>query len=187
MFGELVIGNNVTTNTTVHRDTLTGHLVWITLFLGTHGFGVFVHNDTIMVLGRVEDTLCDHSLQCKPTLRMFMQGSLQDLRLWLNRESKLMKTQQELGTVDSMIHHIHGFTIHCTLIICTKGTLFSRPSRLIAEKGSLGYRFPCDGPGRGGTCQISPWDHSYLTTFWLYNAFGSLFRRLENIVVVMVC
>lgn len=22
---------------------------------------------------------------------------------------------------------------------------------------SGGYRFPCDGPGRGGTCQISAW------------------------------
>lgn len=23
--------------------------------------------------------------------------------------------------------------------------------------GGSGFRFPCDGPGRGGTCQISAW------------------------------
>ena len=33
---------------------------------------------------------------------------------------------------------------------------------LQAEKLDLGFRYACDGPGRGGTCQISPWDHIYL-------------------------
>uniref|UniRef100_A0A453HTH2 photosystem I n=1 Tax=Aegilops tauschii subsp. strangulata TaxID=200361 RepID=A0A453HTH2_AEGTS len=25
------------------------------------------------------------------------------------------------------------------------------------DKANLGFRFPCDGPGRGGTCQVSAW------------------------------
>ena len=41
---------------------------------------------------------------------------------------------------------------------------------MAADKSLLGFRFPCDGPGRGGTCQISAWDHAYLGLFWMYNA-----------------
>jgi len=51
-----------------------------------------------------------------------------------------------------------------------KGVLFARNSRLIADKALLGFRFPCDGPGRGGTCQVSAWDHVFLGLFWMYNS-----------------
>ena len=40
---------------------------------------------------------------------------------------------------------------------------------MIPDKASLGFRFPCDGPGRGGTCQVSSWDHVFLALFWMYN------------------
>merc|ERR1739848_962899 len=74
-----------------------------------------------------------------------------------------------LGTADFMVHHIHAFTIHVTALILLKGVLFSRSSRLIPDKANLGFRFPCDGPGRGGTCQVSAWDHVFLGLFWMYN------------------
>ena len=48
--------------------------------------------------------------------------------------------------------------------------LYARSSRLIPDKANLGFRFPCDGPGRGGTCQVSAWDHVFLGLFWMYNA-----------------
>ena len=50
-----------------------------------------------------------------------------------------------------MVHHVHAFTIHVTALILLKGVLFSRTSGLVADKHILGFRFPCDGPGRGGT------------------------------------
>jgi photosystem I P700 chlorophyll a apoprotein A1 len=75
-----------------------------------------------------------------------------------------------LGTADFMVHHIHAFTIHVTVLILLKGVLFARSSRLIPDKGELGFRFPCDGPGRGGTCQVSGWDHVFLGLFWMYNS-----------------
>ena len=49
-----------------------------------------------------------------------------------------------LGTADFMVHHIHAFTIHVTVLILLKGTLFARSSRLIPDKVNLGFRFPCD-------------------------------------------
>jgi hypothetical protein len=54
-------------------------------------------------------------------------------------------------------------------LILVKGVLFARSSRLVIDKHVLGFRFPCDGPGRGGTCQVSAWDHVYLGLFWMYN------------------
>lgn len=76
----------------------------------------------------------------------------------------------QLGTADFLIHHIHAFTIHVTVLVLLKGVLFARSSRLIPDKGELGFRFPCDGPGRGGTCQVSGWDHIFLGLFWMYNS-----------------
>ncbi|CAN1177125.1 Photosystem I P700 chlorophyll a apoprotein A1 [Linum perenne] len=75
-----------------------------------------------------------------------------------------------LGTADFLVHHIHAFTIHVTVLILLKGVLFARSSRLIPDKANLGFRFPCDGPGRGGTCQVSAWDHVFLGLFWMYNS-----------------
>ena len=56
----------------------------------------------------------------------------------------------KLGTADFMVHHIHAFTIHVTVLILLKGVLYARSSKLIPDKANLGFRFPCDGPGRGG-------------------------------------
>jgi len=36
----------------------------------------------------------------------------------------------------------------------------------------FGFAFPCDGPGRGGTCDISAWDAFYLSMFWMLNTLG---------------
>jgi photosystem I P700 chlorophyll a apoprotein A1 len=78
--------------------------------------------------------------------------------------------QVPLGTADFMVHHIHAFTIHVTVLILLKGVLFARSPKLIPDKANLGFRFPCDGPGRGGTCQSSAWDHVFLGLFWMYNS-----------------
>jgi len=34
-----------------------------------------------------------------------------------------------LGTADFLVHHIHAFTIHVTVLILLKGVLFARSSR----------------------------------------------------------
>ena len=45
----------------------------------------------------------------------------------------------------------------------------SNVSELMPDKVSFGYGFPCDGPGRGGTCDISAFDGLYLAIFWMLN------------------
>ncbi|KAB1996490.1 hypothetical protein ES319_D13G236000v1, partial [Gossypium barbadense] len=75
-----------------------------------------------------------------------------------------------LGTVDFLVHHIHAFTIHVTVLILLKGVLFAHSSRFIPDKVNLGFCFPCEGIERGGTCQVSTWDHVFLGLFWMYNS-----------------
>lgn len=35
-----------------HRCVVTGHLAFVTLWLGLHAFGLYVHNDTLQALSR---------------------------------------------------------------------------------------------------------------------------------------
>ena len=37
------------------------------------------------------------------------------------------------------------------------------------DKINFSLSFACDGPSRGGTCDISAWDAIYLTGFWMLN------------------
>jgi photosystem I P700 chlorophyll a apoprotein A1 len=152
-----------------HRCLIIGHLIYVTIFLGLHSFGLYVHNDTLQALGRREDMFTDNSFQLKPFLAIWVQSQTIVSFDTEMLGGKVVRMTQLLGTADFMIHHIHAFTIHVTLLILLKACLYARSSRLVSDKLELGFRYPCDGPGRGGTCQISPYDHVYLAVFWVYN------------------
>ncbi|PHU01060.1 hypothetical protein BC332_30847 [Capsicum chinense] len=51
-------------------------------------------------------------------------------------------------------------------------------SHLILDKANLGFRFPYDRPGRGGTCQVLAWDYVLLGLFWMYNSISLYCIRL---------
>ena len=154
------------------RDPIIGHLIWVIIALGFHGFSLYCHNDTLEGFGRPEDIFHDNSIQLKPVLSFLFQQQHNGTSFGTAIEmldKKLICISQELGTADFIVHHIHAFTIHVTLLILSKGLLYARNSRFVSDKFKLGFRYPCDGPGRGGTCQISPLDHLYLAVFWMYN------------------
>ena len=161
-----------------HRDVIVAHLIWVSIGLGLHSFGLYIHNDTIQSLGRSEDIFHDNSIQLKPVFATWLQSEhiawrtvSFDIKML---DEKVIRITQELGTTDFMVHHVHAFTIHVALLILLKGILYARNSRLVSDKLELGFRYPCDGPGRGGTCQISSWDHIYLSVFWMYNSVSVL-------------
>jgi photosystem I P700 chlorophyll a apoprotein A1 len=162
--------NNLLDRVIKHREAILSHLSWVCIFLGFHSFGLFVHNDTMSALGRPEDMFSDTALQLQPVFAQWIQSvavSVSTLSTQTDGSNPIIVSN--LGTTDFLMHHIHAFTIHVTVLILLKGVLFSRSSRLIPDKASLGFRFPCDGPGRGGTCQVSGWDHVFLGLFWMYN------------------
>ena len=157
-----------------HRDVIIAHLIWVSIALGLHSFSLYIHNDTLQACGRPEDTFHDYSIQLKPVFAGWVQSFRIvsfDIKML---DKKVIRITQELGTADFIVDHIHGFTIHVALLILSKGILYARNSRLVNDKLELGFRYPCDGPGRGGTCQISPWDHIYLAVFWMYNSLSTL-------------
>ncbi len=170
-----------------HRDAIISHLNWVCIFLGFHSFGLYVHNDTMRAFGRPQDMFSDTGIQLQPIFAQWVQ-SLHALAPGNTAPNageivshafggglvavggKVAMMPITLGTADFLVHHIHAFTIHVTVLILLKGVLFARSSRLIPDKANLGFRFPCDGPGRGGTCQVSGWDHVFLGLFWMYNS-----------------
>nr|ARW60231.1 photosystem I P700 apoprotein A1 [Laurencieae sp.] len=170
-----------------HRDAIISHLNWLCIFLGFHSFGLYIHNDTMRALGRSQDMFSDTAIQLQPIFAQWVQNihtlapsntspnSLATVSYAFGGDTvtianKIAMMPIKLGTADFMVHHIHAFTIHVTVLILVKGFLFARNSRLIPDKSNLGFRFPCDGPGRGGTCQVSGWDHVFLGLFWMYNS-----------------
>jgi len=179
--------NNVLDRVIRHRDAIISHLNWLCIFLGFHSFGLYIHNDTMRALGRSQDMFSDTAIQLQPIFAQWIQNihtlapSNTSPNLLATASyvfggdtvsigNKIAITPIKLGTADFMVHHIHAFTIHVTVLILVKGFLFARNSRLIPDKSNLGFRFPCDGPGRGGTCQVSAWDHVFLGLFWMYNS-----------------
>ena len=185
-YDPVVNRNNVLDRVLRHRDAIISHLNWVCMFLGFHSFGLYVHNDTMQALGRPQDMFSDTAIQLQPVFAQFIQN-IQTLApgttapnqlepvsyIWgggiVAVGGKIAMMPMALGTADFMIHHIHAFQIHVTVLILLKGFLFARNSRLIPDKANLGFRFPCDGPGRGGTCQVSGWDHVFLGLFWMFN------------------
>ncbi len=191
--------NNLLDRTLRHRDAIISHLSWVTLFLGFHSFGLYVHNDTMQALGRPKDMFADFAIPLQPVFAQWVQSihaaaagaatapfvGLPTSPVWtpagitsaanitasqvLAVGDKISAAPIPLGTADFLVHHIFALCIHVTVLILLKGVLFARSSRLIPDKANLGFRFPCDGPGRGGTCQVSAWDHVFLGLFWMYN------------------
>ena len=153
-----------------YRDATAGSLVWASIASGFHGFSLYCHNDTLEGFGRPEDIFHDNSIQLKPSC-VSKWLTIPEIQML---DEQVVSCCQELGTADFIVHHIHGFTIHVTFLILSKGLLYGRNSRFVSDKFKLGVRYPCDGPGRGGTCQISILDHLYLAVFWMYNCLDVL-------------
>jgi len=179
--------NNLLDRVLRHRDAIISHLNWVCIFLGFHSFGLYVHNDTMRAFGRPQDMFSDTGIQLQPVFAQWVQNihalapggtaphALASVSPVFGGDivavgGKVAMMPIVLGTADFMVHHIHAFTIHVTVLILLKGVLFARSSRLVPDKSELGFRFPCDGPGRGGTCQVSGWDHVFLGLFWMYNS-----------------
>ncbi|KAF3637895.1 Photosystem I chlorophyll a apoprotein A2 [Capsicum annuum] len=162
------------------------------LFLGFHTLGLYVHNDVMLAFGTLEKQILiepifaqwiqsDHgktsygfdvllSSMSGPT---FNAGQSIWLLGWLNavneNSNSLFLT---IGPGDFLVHHDIALGLHTTTLILVKGALDARDSKLMPNKKDFGYSFSCDGPGRGGTCDISAWYTFYLAIFWILNNIG---------------
>jgi photosystem I P700 chlorophyll a apoprotein A2 len=182
--------DNVLSRVLSHKEAIISHLSWVSLFLGFHTLGIYIHNDVMVAFGVPE-----HQILIEPVLAQFVQAASgntdYDFEVFLSDYDRLPYTNTvwfvwlpgwldsvndefyspflTLGPGDFMVHHAIALGLHTTTLILVKGALDARGSRLMPDKAEFGYAFPCDGPGRGGTCDISGFDSFYLSLFWTLN------------------
>lgn len=167
--GEGSLGQCILSRLLLHKAAIISHLSWASLWLGFHTLALFIHNDVLSAFG-------------DPKSRILVEPIFEHSKLILGSESKLSaiistisvdKPFSSLGSSlfssDLLLSHAVSLGLHTTLLILVKGALDGPGSRLFPDKSVFGYAFPCDGPGRGGTCDISSWDAFYLAAFWMLN------------------
>jgi photosystem I P700 chlorophyll a apoprotein A2 len=178
-----------------HKEAIISHLSWVSLFLGFHTLGLYVHNDVVVAFGTPEKQIL-----IEPVFAQFIQAAQGKLlygfdtllsnpdslastawpnhgNVWLPNWMDAINSNSNslfltIGPGDFLVHHAIALGLHTTTLILVKGALDARGSKLMPDKKDFGYAFPCDGPGRGGTCDISAWDSFYLSMFWMLNTIG---------------
>jgi photosystem I P700 chlorophyll a apoprotein A2 len=183
---------NVLARVLDHKEVLISHLSWVALFLGFHTLGLYVHNDVIQAFGTPE-----RQILIEPIFAQWIQAaqgkalygfdillssptnfaSMASQNIWLPNWLRTINSRDTslflpIGPGDFLVHHAIALGLHTTTLILVKGALDARGSKLMPDKKDFGYSFPCDGPGRGGTCDISAWDAFYLAVFWILNTIG---------------
>jgi len=183
---------NVLARILAHKEVLISHLSWVSLFLGFHTLGLYVHNDAMQAFRTPE-----RQILIEPVFAQWIQAAqgkvLYGFDILLTSPSNVANIARQniwlpgwlsainsgtnslflpIGPGDFLVHHAIALGLHVTTLILVKGALDARGSKLIPDKKDFGYSFPCDGPGRGGTCDISAWDRFYLAVFWMLNTIG---------------
>jgi len=138
------------------KHTIISHLSWVCLWLGIHVLGIYVHNDTVCAFGEPEK-----QIMIEPIFAMLIQA--------LSVATLTGDNIIALSSGDLLAHHSIALGLHVCSLILIKGSLDGTGSKLMPDKINHAYGFSCDGPGRGGTCDISSWDSFYLAAFWMLN------------------
>jgi len=184
--------NNVLARMLEHKEAIISHLSWASLFLGFHTLGLYIHNDVMIAFGTPEKQIL-----FEPVFAQWIQAtsgktlygfdvllassgstaSIAGSGVWLPGWLEAINSGKNslfltIGPGDFLVHHAIALGLHTTTLILVKGALDARGSKLMPDKKDFGYSFPCDGPGRGGTCDISAWDAFYLAVFWMLNTIG---------------
>jgi photosystem I P700 chlorophyll a apoprotein A2 len=183
---------NVLARILAHKEVLISHLSWVCLFLGFHTLGLYVHNDVMQAFGTPE-----RQILIEPIFAQWIQAAqgkaIYNFDTFLSSPNNITRLARQniwlpgwlsainsdtnslflsIGPGDFLVHHAIALGLHTTSLILVKGALDARGSKLMPDKKDFGYSFPCDGPGRGGTCDISAWDAFYLAVFWILNTIG---------------
>ncbi|KAL4191083.1 hypothetical protein AMTRI_Chr07g27860 [Amborella trichopoda] len=158
--------------------SLVAQHIWASLFLGFHILGLYIHNNVMLTFGTPEKQILIEPifaqwiqsahgntsygfdvLLSSTNGPAFNAGQSLWLPSWLNvineNGNSLFLT---ISPGDFLVHHVISLGLHTATLILVKGALDARGSKYMPNKKDFGYSFPCDGSGRGGTCDISAWD-----------------------------
>ena len=156
------------------KRQLISHLSWATIYLGFHTLGVYIHNDSIVAFGESQNQLLIEALFSELL-------SINKFILYF-QPNKVYFTSSllDVGPGDLLVNHAISLGLHTSVIILIKGSFDSRGSKLMPDKINFSLSFACDGPIRGGTCDISAWDSMYLALFWVLNTDAWLIFYFHN-------
>jgi len=153
-----------------HKAAIIPHLSWVSLWLGFHTLAVYSHNDTCIAFNSPSKQILIEASNAQ----LIQQASGKALYGTINSINNYNKSFDSfihpISPGDSYVHHAIALGLHITVLILLKGGLEARGSKLMPDKMEHSFGFSCDGPGRGGTCDISAWDSFYLATFWMLNS-----------------
>ena len=183
--------DNVLARVLETKEALISHLSWVCMLLGFHTLALYLHNDVVIAFGTPEKQIL-----VEPIFAQFIQAASGKVmygldvllanansapslaaagmpgdHYWMDliNASPEVSNFMPIGPGDFLVHHGIALGLHTTALILIKGALDARGSKLMPDKKDFGYAFACDGPGRGGTCDISAWDSTYMAIFWALN------------------
>merc|ERR1739838_1206442 len=152
-----------------HKAAVISHLSWVSLWLGFHVLGIFLHNDSVSAFKRPTSQLVIEPFFDRSTSMLATETKSSSLLSGILSDKPFGGVFMTLCGGDVLACHAVSFAAHVTLLIILKGSPDATGSRMFPDKAHYAYGFACDGPGRGGTCDISSWDSVYLAYFWLLN------------------
>lgn len=147
-----------------HKEAIISHLSWVSLFLGFHTLGLYVHNDVVVAFGTPEKQIL-----IEPVFAQFIQAAhgkaLYGLNVLLSNHDSVAYTAYPnyanvwlpgwldalnsgtnslfltIGPGDFLVHHAIALGLHTTTLILVKGALDARGSKLMPDKKDFGYAF----------------------------------------------
>ncbi|KAL4200379.1 hypothetical protein AMTRI_Chr03g149360 [Amborella trichopoda] len=184
-----------------HKEAIKSHLSWASLFLDFHTLGL----DIMLAFGTLEKQILIEPIFAQwiqsahgktsygfdvllfstnsPTFNagrsLWLPGWLNDI----NENGNSLFLTIDPG--DFLVHHAIALGLHTTTLILVKCALDTRGFKFMPDKKDFSYSFHCDGPGQGGTCDISAWDAFYLAVFWMLNTMGYFLLFNESSTYLM--
>jgi photosystem I P700 chlorophyll a apoprotein A2 len=156
---------NVLDRVLQHKEAIISHLSWVSLFLGFHTLGLYVHNDVVVAFGTPEKQIL-----IEPVFAQFIQAShgklLYGMDVLLSNSDSIAATAWPnygnvwlpgwldainsgtnslfltIGPGDFLVHHAIALGLHTTTLILVKGALDARGSKLMPDKKRLRLRIP---------------------------------------------
>ena len=138
--------DNVLARMLEHKEAIISHLSWVSLFLGFHTLGLYIHNDTVVAFGQPEKQIL-----IEPVFAQWIQAAsgkalygfntllssgdspatVASSQVWLPGWTQAINSGKNslfltIGPGDFLVHHAIALALHTTNLILVKGALYAR-------------------------------------------------------------
>merc|ERR1712190_224052 len=117
-----------------HKATIISHLSWVSLWLGFHVLGIFLHNDSVLAFGRSTSQLVIEPFFDRSTSMLATEAKLSSLLGGILSDKPFGGVFMTLCGGDVLACHAVSFAAHVTLLIILKGSLDATGSRMFPDK-----------------------------------------------------